>query len=85
MLKIGDVLRHKNGEPPVEEPKKWLGDKPEKCDLCGTPLAQQAFVDGKTQMGPWGIMCRPCHKTKGMGLGLGRGQLYNYLGIKMEG
>ena len=85
MFKIGDVLASKNGEEPKPEPKKWLGDRPEKCDLCGTGLEGQAFVDGKTRMGPWGIMCRPCHKTKGVGLGLGRGQLYNYRSEKIGG
>jgi len=55
---------------------KWRGSKPEKCDLCGKPLAQQ-FVAGKTVRGPWGIMCAVCHFRFGMGLGLGRGQRYD--------
>ena len=50
-------------------------DKPTHCDLCRQPLKDH-FVDGKTQMGPWAVMCLPCHKRRGTGLGLGRGQRY---------
>ena len=33
-------------------------------------------IDGKTKMGPWGILCPRCHKNHGCGLGLGKGQKY---------
>lgn len=55
--------------------KIWLGPLPEKCDICGDPELN-AFVDGKTQFGPWGTMCLACHKRHGCGLGVGKGQLY---------
>lgn len=58
--------------------------KDRKCDICGT--VPQKIVDGKTRQGPWGMMCRPCHKIYGVGLGTGRGQLYdNRTGEKLEG
>lgn len=65
--------------------KKWIGPKPVKCDLCGKPLSQQ-FVDGKTIMGPWGIMCAVCHHHRGVGVGTGRGQRYDLESLeKIEG
>lgn len=65
--------------------KKWLSPIPGKCDLCSKPLVD-TFVDGKTSFGPWGIMCRPCHRKHGIGLGLGRGQLYDIsTALKLEG
>ena len=56
--------------------KKWLGDLPATCNICNKPLAT-TFFDGKTQMGPWAIMCSSCHKVHGIGLGTGRGQKYD--------
>lgn len=58
------------------ELKKWMGGIPKTCDLCHKELKQQ-FVDGRTQMGPWGIMCATCHSKVGCGLGLGQGQRYD--------
>ena len=55
----------------------WMGSTPDKCDNCGQEIGAQ-FVDGKTVMGPWGMLCVACHKTIGVGLGLGKGQLYEY-------
>lgn len=46
------------------------------CDICKTPIGF-TFVDGKTHMGPWAIMCPKCFKICGVGLGLGRGQHYS--------
>ncbi len=59
----------------MAEQKKWVGDKPTKCDLCGGTI-RRTFIDGKTRMGPWGIMCRSCHFVNGVGLGTGKGQRY---------
>jgi hypothetical protein len=84
-MKIGDILNHKQGKEPEPEPRRWMGTRPEKCDIKGCPLEGQPFVDGKTQMGPWGIMCRPCHRSHGVGLGLGRGQLYDKNSVKVGG
>lgn len=44
------------------------------CDICGTKV--DSYVDGKTIYGPWANMCLSCFETKGIGLGTGRGQLY---------
>ena len=54
---------------------KWLSEVPARCDLCGTPI-KKTFIDGKTTMGLWAIMCPSCHAFSGAGLGLGRGQQY---------
>ena len=64
--------------------KFWMGLPPVKCDLCGrrfgTDLSPdshvEVFVDGRTQMGPWANMCKGCHRTHGVGLGMGKGQKY---------
>lgn len=55
----------------------WMGPIPAKCDTCGTPI-EDTFIDGRTQMGPWAIMCPSCHSLgPGTGkLGTGFGQKY---------
>ena len=55
------------------------------CNFCERDLNGQEFVDGKTRHGPWAIMCIPCHKVQGVGLGLGKGQKYDGKGKKVEG
>lgn len=52
-----------------------LGELKINCDICKTPITN-AFVDGKTILGPWANMCIPCSKSYGLGLGTGVGQLY---------
>lgn len=54
---------------------QWIGPVPATCDLCDKPIAR-AFVDGKTQEGPWAVMCERCHNMNGVGLGTGKGQKY---------
>ena len=49
-------------------------DRSEFCDLCGERLGAM-FVDGKTVLGPWAVMCAECWCAFGVGLGPGRGQL----------
>jgi hypothetical protein len=56
--------------------KVWLGTHPEACELCDGDFHDNTFVDGKTDLGVWGIMCHGCHVTHGEGLGLGKGQQY---------
>jgi hypothetical protein len=89
-LTVGAVLRHKNElrNPKKKEPTKiyWLGSH--KCDFAeghapfpcqhALPSVQELefLVDGKTKMGPWATMCQPCHKSFGIGLGTGKGQMY---------
>lgn len=54
---------------------KWMGEI-KVCDLCGKPFGKY-FIDGKTVLGPWALMCESCHITWGEGLGLGKGQKYD--------
>ena len=56
--------------------KQWQGDLPKTCNLCNEKLVD-TFIDGRTQFGPWAIMCQSCHLEHGVGLGLGRGQVYS--------
>ena len=54
--------------------KQWFGEVKD-CELCHKPFGEY-FIDGKTVMGPWGLMCETCHFLFGCGLGQGRGQKY---------
>lgn len=47
-----------------------------KCDICKKPLSS-TYIDGKTKQGPWANMCLSCHKAFGVGLGLGKGQVFD--------
>jgi hypothetical protein len=73
---------------------------PKLCDVCQEPVRGQAetwrhpetravhevFVDGKTRFGPWGDMCLTCHYEHGVGLGTGKGKLYDTTtGEKLDG
>ena len=49
--------------------------KMKKCDICDRPDLD-IIVDGKTIHGPWAWMCVDCYREVGVGLGLGRGQLF---------
>ena len=60
--------------------KRWYGILPKTCDICKEPL-KRFFIDGKTKLGPWAIMCLNCHSDFGVGTGLGKGQKYS---IKWE-
>jgi hypothetical protein len=59
---------------------KWLG-KVNKCDICKENINwtrnKQWFVDGRTTMGPWALMCCRCFEMYGVGLGTGKGQKYD--------
>jgi hypothetical protein len=59
----------------------WQGSEPRSCDLCRKPIGK-TFMDAKTSQGAWGILCPQCHKTHGVGLGLGLGQRYDKKGGK---
>jgi hypothetical protein len=72
----------------ADQVRKWMGGCPEACDICNRPIAaEKFFVDGKTKMGPWGIMCPHCFASHGYGLlGTGIGQKYDAKTlIKLEG
>ena len=60
---------------------KWHGEPPERCDLCGHK-PKGVFIDGRTKMGAWAIMCSACHKEFGVGLGVGKGQRYELKVVK---
>ena len=67
--------------------KLWMGTRPSSCDICRGYITK-TFVDGKTKMGPWAILCLGCHKSKGCGLGTGKGQRYELVNaefVKVEG
>jgi cytochrome c553 len=53
----------------------WQGSVPQTCDICEKKL-HNSFIDGKTQFGPWAMMCVSCHRANGGKLGLGIGQKY---------
>jgi hypothetical protein len=55
----------------------WNGTPPAQCEVCSCSLIRCGeFIDGKTKMGPWAVMCPGCHKSYGQGLGTGKGQKY---------
>ena len=64
--------------------RKWMGPVPQHCDICQKPL-KGPFIDGRTRMGPWGIMDESCHKQVGSGLGPGRGQKYDLTTLEKIG
>lgn len=57
---------------------------PKECDFCHQPL-DNGWVDGRTRYGPWANMCPACHKTRGVGLGIGKGQRYDADGVQIAG
>ena len=83
MLTVGDVLKDKEERLSGSEKKKkvWTGTPPHRCNLCNEKI-ETRFVDGRTVHGPWAFMCEECHEGfgGGVGLGLGKGQLYEKQG-----
>lgn len=60
------------------KPKKWMGELA--CDFCrerGVVLETEFFVDGKTKMGPWAMMCDAHFHRLGLGVGPGVGQKFD--------
>lgn len=53
----------------------WSGSPP-CCEISSLHELHGTFIDGKTQFGPWAMMCPECHTAYGCGLGLGLGQKY---------
>ena len=48
------------------------------CELCGKPFEKgQLLFDARLRTGQWGTVCAVCHASHGVGLGLGRGQMYH--------
>lgn len=62
----------------MSEKKQWFGTWPAKCDLCKKELKdEKKFIDGRTWFGPWALMCIVCFASEGVGLGTGKGQMYD--------
>lgn len=72
-LTIDNVLKSKSGKR-IKQLRYWVGDVDD-CNLCNKRIDAE-FVDGATRMGPWAIMCKPCARKHGVGVGMGRGQVY---------
>lgn len=70
-MTIGAVLESKQEKKP--KPVMWLGEK--KCNICNETCVD-VLIDGRTIYGPWAVMCVACHKSKGVGIGTGKGQQY---------
>lgn len=58
-MTVGAVLAFKD-RTKKPEVKKWQGIRPSNCQLCLSKIVTR-FVDGKTNYGPWAIMCVACH------------------------
>lgn len=57
-------------------PVYWKGSDPVHCDLCQRPLGN-SFIDGAVKpQGSWAILDLKCHRIHGVGLGTGKGQLF---------
>ena len=68
----------------------WVGQVPDRCDICNRPFSEcrdrrdpeskgETFVDGRTIAGPWANMGEGCFKIHGVGLGTGKGQRWNWI------
>lgn len=68
----------------MEKKKKWIGESPKTCGICGTKL-KRVFVDALVRAphwprGIWAFTCELCHTQYGFGLGTGLGQKYEKKG-----
>jgi hypothetical protein len=60
---------------PDKEPVYWIGEIPTRCDICGAKM-QHKMVDARTRNGQWGLIDLKCHAAHGVGVGKGKGQVY---------
>lgn len=71
----------------IASAKYWNGTVGDKDDF-GDKI-KDIIIDGKTNMGPWGLMTERSFSRHGVGLGLGKGQKYkkqsNGKWLKIEG
>jgi hypothetical protein len=57
-------------------PRYWMGTVPKACDLCSKPIAT-SFIDGQVKGATgWANQCLQCHRTRGVAVRPGAGQLY---------
>jgi hypothetical protein len=68
----------------VKVVKKWLGSiKGRECDLCERALDfEKVFFDARTKSGRWGLLCPKCWLNVGVGLGTGKGQMYDSITLE---
>lgn len=52
-----------------------LGHPPVKCELTDRPITD-TFIDGRTINGNWCYMHPDTHASRGIGLGIGKGQKF---------
>jgi len=67
--------RDRNAERQAMKTVYWSGSPIKTCQTCGRAIVKW-FVDGRTRQGSWAIMCTACAAEYGVGLGIGKGQLY---------
>jgi hypothetical protein len=85
LVEAEEELESQMGEREPEK-VKWLSETV--CDFCGRDCRDvgKTFIDGKTDRGPWGLMCSNCGIFHSVGLGTGRGQRYDSKTLeKVEG
>lgn len=76
---VASVVRHKNGK---KSEYRWMGRRPEKCELCSKNL-RYVFFDANIGLqsvgfhGPWALVCAGCFQERGCRLGVGFGQAYD--------
>jgi hypothetical protein len=56
--------------------KTWMGSPPEQCDFCEHKIMDEFVDGGLIGYTCWAIMCPPCFRRLGRGLGTGLGQRY---------
>jgi hypothetical protein len=63
-------------KPKAAAPVYWIGPVPANCQMCDRPLGN-TMVDAATRpQGRWGILDLKCHRIHGVGVGVGKGQVY---------
>ena len=73
--------------------RKWLSPKPVSCESCSTKFdetLQTVFYDARVSKpewprATWAIVCEPCFGKYGFGLGIGKGQKYDWSTLKKIG
>lgn len=63
----------------TKKPNTWYGEPPDRCQLCDCEI-DAVFIDGVVAGAGWAFMCEKCHVKNGIGLGVGRGQKYQFDG-----
>lgn len=74
MTDLRNLIREEIVSVVKEQDKFWMGTVSDKDDF-GKPIVD-TFIDGKTTMGPWANMNPDSFKQHGVGLGIGKGQMY---------